>query len=172
MTLVAVYPIVVGVLVGGLWIAFRHGAAQAHQENARMTVAAGGAARRARRGVRWSIVGILALTVLELPPPIGFETRPQDHVSPVWLLLFLAILASELTAAVLIHRRPRPAAGLAMAAAVLNLAQVAADQLHLLQPESAPPGYVALELAVAALSLVLLGCGWTVWRAPGADANG
>lgn len=129
----------------------------------------GGTMRRARRGVRWSIAGIVALTVLELPPPIGFETRPQDNVSPVWLLLFLAILLSELTAAVLIHRRPHPAAGLAMTAAVLNLAQVAADQLHLLQPESASPGYTALELAVASLSLCLLVCGWMVSRGATAE---
>lgn len=26
-------------------------------------------------------------------------------------------------------------------------------------------------IAVAAVSLVLLGCGWTVWRAPRADAH-
>jgi hypothetical protein len=135
-----------------------------------VTGVASGAARRARRGVRWSIVGILALTILELPPPVGLETRPQDNVSPAWLLLFLAILASELTAAILVHRRPRPAALLAMAAAVLNLMQVAADQLHLLQPEAAPPGYTALELAVAALSLVLFGCGWLVLWAHRADA--
>jgi hypothetical protein len=135
-----------------------------------MTVGADGNTRFARRGVRWSIAGILVLTVLELPAPVGFETRPQDHVSPVWLLLFLAILVSELAAAILINRRPRSAAVLAMAAAVLNLAQVVADQLHLLQPESAPPGYTALELAVAALSLFLLGCSWTVWQAPRAEA--
>jgi hypothetical protein len=88
------------------------------------------------------------------------------------LLLFLAILVSELTAAIMIHRRPGPAAGLAMAAAVLNLVQVAADQLHLMQPEPAPFGYSALELAVAVLSVVLLGCGWIVWRARRADAGG
>jgi len=39
----------------------------------------------AKRGVLRAIIVILTLTVLEFPPPTGFETRPQEHVSLFWL---------------------------------------------------------------------------------------
>jgi len=45
----------------------------------------------AKRGVLAATIAILVFTVLEFPPPIGFETRPQSNVSSIWLVLFLAI---------------------------------------------------------------------------------
>ena len=43
----------------------------------------------AKRAVLGAVVAILILTVLEFPPPIGFETRPQSDVSAFWLAFFL-----------------------------------------------------------------------------------
>lgn len=107
-------------------------------------------------GVFGSIIAILVLTVLEFPAPIGFETRPQGDVSLLWLGLFLVILFSEVLALVLIFKWPRLGAILAIEAAGLNIIQVIADQMHLLQPEVASLGYSILEYAVAAVSLLLI----------------
>jgi len=83
----------------------------------------------------------LGLAVMEFPPPIRFETRPHSGASPIWLVLFLAILVSEITAMILIFKRPGVGAKFAMLAAVLNIIEIFADQLHLMQPEVAPLGY-------------------------------
>jgi hypothetical protein len=116
----------------------------------------------AKRGVAGSVIVILILTVLEFPPPIGFETRPQSGVSPFWLVLFLAILASEIAAIPLIFKRPELGAKLAIVAAVLNIFQIAADQLHLMQPEVAPLGYSMLEYSVGLFALTLTFFAWRV----------
>ncbi len=110
----------------------------------------------AQKGAVATIVAILIVTVLEFPPPIGFEIRPQSGVSIYWLFFFLTILITEIAAIPLILKRPLLGAKFAVAAAVLNILQVIADQMHLMQPEVAPLGYTLLEVTVAALSLVLM----------------
>jgi hypothetical protein len=112
--------------------------------------------RRAKFAVLGSIVAIIVVTILEFPPPIGFETRPQDNVSIVWLLLFLAILISMLATIPLIFMKPSLGKKTAVVAGVLNIVQVIADQMHLMQPEVAPLAYSLLEGGVVILSLVLL----------------
>lgn len=112
--------------------------------------------KTAKRAVSATIILILVLTVLEFPAPIGFESRPQDGVSRLWLLLFFAIVVSESVAMIQIFKRPRFGAFLAIFAAILNLIQIVADLTHMMQPESAPWGYVALELSVGLLSLFLI----------------
>ncbi len=111
--------------------------------------------KRAKRGVLASVIAILAVTVLEFPPPIGFESRPQGDVSKFWLLLFLAILITEIAAMPLIFVRPRLGGIVALVAAGLNVLQVVADQAHLMQPEVAPLGYSLLEGTVVIASIAL-----------------
>ncbi|MFA5919450.1 MAG: hypothetical protein WC800_07940 [Candidatus Nanopelagicaceae bacterium] len=113
-------------------------------------------AKTAKRAVSATIILILVLTVLEFPAPIGFESRPQVGVSKLWLLLFFAIVLSESVAMIQIFKRPRFGALLAIGAGVLNLIQIIADLTHMMQPESAPWSYVALELSVGLLSLLLI----------------
>lgn len=119
---------------------------------------------RFHRGLVVAIVGLmLYLTALEFPPPIGFETRPQDNVSMAWLGLFAAIVLSELAAIALIYVRPRIGAAFGLAAAALNILQVVADQSRLMQPEAPPLAYSLLEGLVALLSLALGVLCWRVW---------
>jgi hypothetical protein len=115
---------------------------------------------QAKRGVLGVIILILALTVLEFPPPVGFETRPQNDVSSVWLVFFLVILVVEIAAMPLIFKLPKLGRILALAAAVLNVLQVIADQAHLMQPEAAPLSYTLLEGVVVIASLVLAYFAW------------
>lgn len=110
----------------------------------------------AKWGVIGSVVAILILTVLEFPAPIGFETRPQTNVSPLWLMLFLAILITEIITIILIFKRPKLGIKFAIIAGTLNIIQVFADQLHLMQPEVAPFGYTVLEISVGIISLFLI----------------
>lgn len=112
--------------------------------------------KTAKRAVSATIILILVLTVLEFPAPIGFESRPQDGVSKLWLLLFLAIVVSESVAMIQVFKRPRTGARLAIVAAILNLIQIVADLTHMMQPESAPWNYVALELSVGFLAVGLI----------------
>lgn len=114
----------------------------------------------AKWGVFGSIVTIFVLTVLEFPAPIGFETRPQANVSPLWLVLFLAIVVSEILAISLVLKKPRLGAVFAYVAAGLNIIQIIADQLHLMQPEIAPLGYTLLECSVGLVSLGLVYFAW------------
>ena len=111
---------------------------------------------RARMGAVGAIIGILILTVLEFPPPIGFETRPQTDVSVFWLLFFLLILVSEIAAIPLIINHPTLGRKFGIVAGMLNILQVVADQAHLMQPEIAPLGYSALEVSVVIISLALI----------------
>jgi len=108
------------------------------------------------------VIGILILTVLELPAPIGFETRPQNNVSLVWLALFLAILTTEIASMVFVFKKPDFGGKLGLAAAFLNVLQVIADQFHLMQPEVASPGYSLIEYAVAIISIALAYFSWRV----------
>lgn len=103
-----------------------------------------------------TIVSILIVTALEFPPPIGFETRPQTGVSIYWLFFFLTILVTEIAAIPLILTRPLLGARFAIVAAMLNILQVVADQMHLMQLEVAPLEYTLLEVTVAVLSLILM----------------
>ena len=110
----------------------------------------------AKRGVVGAVVAILILTVLEFPSPIGFETRPQDNVSMLWLVFFLVILITEIVAIPLIFKRPLLGAKFAISAAILNIVQIFADQLHLMQPEVASFGYTLLEYSVGIVALALI----------------
>lgn len=110
----------------------------------------------AKMGVLFAIIVILILTVLEFPAPLGFETRPQNGVSPLWLILFLTILVTEIAAIPLICKRPMLGSKFAICAGVLNILQIFADQLHLMQPEIAPLGYSLLEYSVGVVSLILI----------------
>ena len=87
------------------------------------------------------VTAILIITVLEFPPPIGFETRPQSDVSPFWLVLFIVILIGEIAAIPTVYKRPKIGGVFGILAAALNILQVLADQNHLMQPEVAPFGY-------------------------------
>jgi hypothetical protein len=116
----------------------------------------------ARRAVLGSIIAILVLTVLEFPPPIGFETRPQSDVSPLWLIFFIVILIVEIATVPLIYKRPIVGRRFGIVAAALNILQVGSDQAHLLQPEVAPLEYSVLEFAVVLASFVLAFFSWKV----------
>jgi len=119
----------------------------------------------AKRAVLGAIIVILVLTVLEFPPPIGFETRPQSSVSIIWLTFFIAILIVEIATVPMIYRRPGVGGGLGILAAVLNILQVLADQAHLMQPEVAPLGYSILEGTVVIASLALAYFSWVARQA-------
>lgn len=115
-----------------------------------------------KRGVIGSIVFIIILTVLEFPKPIGFETRSQDNVSRLWLLLFAAIIFTEVAALVLLFKRTAVGAILAIAAGALNLFQVVADQMHMMQPESPRFSYSLIEYSVGLISIGLIYFAWKV----------
>lgn len=116
--------------------------------------------RWARTGVLGSVIAIPILAVLESPPPIGFETRPQGDVSLFRVALLPAILVTETATILLVFKRPQLGATLAIVAAVLNILQVFGDQLHLMQPRVAPFGYLMLEYSVGlfALALACIAC--------------
>jgi len=118
--------------------------------------------KRATTGVIGSISAILILTILEFPPPIGFETRPQGDVSIFWLIFFLAILVTEIVAIVFTFRRPKLSAKFAFAAGVLNILQIIADQMHLMQPETATLAYTLIEYSVGLFALSLIYFAWKV----------
>src|SRR5579875_636478 len=118
----------------------------------------------AKRAVVGSVVAILILTILEFPPPIGFETRPQSNVSPFWFVFFISILIIEIATIPMIYQRPRMGARLGILAAVLNIVQVIADQAHLMQPEVIPFWYSVLEGTVVLASLALAYFSWLVLR--------
>jgi len=123
----------------------------------------------AKRAVLGAVIVILIVTVLEFPPPIGFETRPQSNVSVFWLAFFIVILIVEIATIPVIYRRPSVGGGLGILAAILNILQVFADQAHLMQPEVAPFGYSILEGMVVIASLALTYFSWAarqVARAP------
>jgi len=112
----------------------------------------------AKWGVVGTVVALLVLTVLE----IGFEPRSQANVSPLWLTLFLAVLITEIAAIPLIFKRPKMGAKFAIVAGALNIIQIFADQLHLMQPEVAPLGYTLLEYSDGLVSIVLIYFAWKV----------
>jgi hypothetical protein len=116
-----------------------------------------------RRVLYWLIL-ILVLTMLEFPAPIGFETRPQTNVSRLWLLLFFAIVVSEIASMRLIFSKPAVGAALAILAGVLNLLQIIADQTHMMQPETAPFKYSMLEFAVGLISIVMAYSAWNILK--------
>jgi hypothetical protein len=119
----------------------------------------------AKRAVLGAIIVILVLTVLEFPPPIGFETRSQSNVSIIWLAFFILILILEIAAIPAIYRRPSVGGGFGILAAGLNILQVLADQAHLMQPEVAPLGYSILEGMVVIASVGLAYFSWTARQA-------
>jgi hypothetical protein len=119
----------------------------------------------AKRAVVGAVIVILVLTVLEFPPPIGFETRPQSNVSIIWLAFFIVILIVEIATMPMICRRPSVGGGLGILATVLNILQVLADQTHLMQPEVAPLGYSILEGIVVIASLGLAYFSWAARQA-------
>ena len=119
----------------------------------------------ARRAVLGVLIVIWILTVLEFPPPVGFETRPQSNVSIFWLAFFIVILIVEVATIPVIYRRPSVGAGLGILAAILNILQVLADQAHLMQPEVAPFGYSVLEGMVVIASVALAYFSWAARQA-------
>lgn len=110
----------------------------------------------AKRGVFGSVVAILIITLMEFPPPIGFETRPQTGVSIYWLFFFLVILITEIVAMPLIFKHPNLGWKFGVLAGTFNILQVIADQTHLMQPEVASLGYSMLEGAVVLASMALI----------------
>jgi hypothetical protein len=118
-----------------------------------------------KRAVLGAVIVILILTVLEFPPPIGFEPRPQSNVSIIWLAFFIVILIVEIATIPVIYRRPSVGAGLGILAAILNISQVLADQAHLMQPEVAPLGYSILEGMVVIASVALAYSSWAARQA-------
>lgn len=116
----------------------------------------------AKRSVIGSVSVILILTVLEFPPPLGFETRPQSDVSVFWLAFFLVILIVEIATIQKVYRRSNIGGGIGILAAILNILQVLADQAHLMQPEVAPFGYSVLEGMVVIASLALAYFSWVI----------
>ena len=114
----------------------------------------------ARKAIVATVIAILILTVLEFPPPIGFETRPQSDVSSFWLVFFFIMLIVEIATIPMIYKRQSIGSGLGIFAAILNIVQVIADQVHLMQPEIAPLGYSVLEGLVVLASLALAYFSW------------
>lgn len=112
--------------------------------------------KKAKVDIVGCVIAIVILTILEFPAPVGFETRPQDNVSMVWLFLFLSIVVTEIATITFILKKPKLGSIFGVIAGSLNILQVIADQLHLMQPEVAPLGYTLLEYSVAILSLVLI----------------
>jgi hypothetical protein len=123
----------------------------------------------ARRGVLACVAAILVITTLEFPPPIGFETRPQDNVSILWLFFFLLVLVTEVSTVPLVFLRPALGRVFALVAAALNILMVIADQAHLMQPEVATLGYSMLEGLDVVASLALAYFAWWGWQRPGAS---
>jgi len=119
----------------------------------------------AKRAVLGAVIVILVLTVLEFPPPLGFETRLQFNVSIFWLAFFIVILIVEITTIPVIYRRPGVGGGLGILAAILNISQVLADQAHLMQPEVASFGYSVLEGMVVVASVALAYFSWAARQA-------
>ena len=112
--------------------------------------------KKAKIGVIASIVTIIVITILEFPAPLGFETRPQDNVSMGWLFFFLIIVVTEIATIPLILKKPKLGSIFGIVAGVLNIMQVIADQLHLMQPEVASLGYSLLEGSVVIVSFALI----------------
>ena len=116
----------------------------------------------AQRGVLGAVIAILIITVVEFPSPIGFETRPQSDVSIIWLIFFVVILITNIATIPSIFKCPELGRKFAIAAAILNILQVIADQAHLMQPEVAPLGYSLLEGAAVVASLTLAYFAWNL----------
>jgi len=109
-----------------------------------------------KKGVIGAVIAIIILTILEFPAPIGFETRSQNNVSMGWLLFFLTIVATEIATIPLVLKKPTLGRLFGIVAGALNILQVIADQLHLMQPEVAPLSYSLLEYSVVFVSVVLI----------------
>lgn len=107
-------------------------------------------------GIIGSVIAIIALTILEFPAPVGFETRPQDNVSMGWLFFFLTIVIAEIATIPLILKKPSLGFKFGITAGTLNIFQILADQLHLMQPEVASVGYTLLEYSVGIVSIGLI----------------
>jgi len=71
-------------------------------------------------------------------------------------------LITEIAAIPLIFKRPKMGAKFAIVAGALNITQIFADQLHLMQPEVAPLGYTLLEYSDGLVSIVLIYFAWKV----------
>lgn len=112
--------------------------------------------KKIKLGVIGSVIAIIVITILEFPAPIGFETRPQNNVSMGWLFFFLTIVVSEIATIPLVIKKPKLGSIFGVLVGVLNILQVIADQLHLMQPEVAPLSYSLLEYSVVIVSLVLI----------------
>lgn len=123
--------------------------------------------RKFKIGIVGCVIAIVILTILEFPAPVGFETRPQNNVPIGWLFFFLSIVAAEVAALPLIFKKPKLGSAFGLLAGSLNIAQVIADQLHLIQPEAAPFGYTLLECSVALFSIALIYLSLQVYKQRG-----
>lgn len=123
---------------------------------------------KVKLGIVGCVVAVIILTILEFPAPVGFETRPQDNVSMGWLLFFLTIVITEIATIPLVFKKPNLGSMFGIIAGSLNILQVVADQLHLMQPEVAPLGYTLLEYSVALVSIVLIYLSLQVYKEKGA----
>jgi len=103
-----------------------------------------------------------------LTPPAGLETRPVSHVTALGFvvlgLLFVG-LALAIVSLVLLFRRSRRTAMVAIIAAVLYFPAVLAEQTGNFSSVRAPSAIEAVELVQAAVALILVGEGiWTLRR--------
>lgn len=121
---------------------------------------------KVKLGIVGCVVAIIILTILEFPAPVGFETRPQDNVSMGWLFFFLTIVITEIATIPLVFKKPKLGSMFGIIAGSLNILQVVADQLHLMQPEVAPFGYTLLEYSVALISIVLIYLSLKIYKKP------
>ena len=102
-----------------------------------------------------TILLILLVQILEFPAPIGFETRPQDNVSVLWLVPFIVLWVLEIITLFVVKKYIRLAAKFGIAITLLNIWAVIADQLHLFQLEVPTLIYTALEGLGVLFSLAL-----------------
>jgi hypothetical protein len=119
-----------------------------------------------------TLVAYIVCDVL-LTPPAGLETRPVSQVTGLGFtvlgLLFVG-LALAIVSLVLLFRRSRRTAMLAIIAAVLYFPAVLAEQTGHFSSVRAPAAIESVELIQAAVALIIVGLGiWTLRRA--ADAR-
>jgi hypothetical protein len=115
-----------------------------------------------------ALVAYIVLDVL-LTPAGRLETRPVAEVTVIGFitlgLLFVGLVLA-LISLVLLYRRSRRAAVVAIVAAALYFPAALVDQTGLFSSLRPPTAIARLELAQAVVALVVIGLG--AWARPGA----